>query len=284
MFDDLRKFWSDCARQFLIVASVALGFLSAGSVLAAEGFTQEVIGVPHLQSGSLQTTVYRPEGSGPFPVVIINHGKGMGDPRDEPRYRAFFPSQEFLKRGYMVMVPMRLGFAGSSGTAKSYGCDLVKDGYSQASSIESVVAYAKERADVKKDSLLVVGQSYGGFASVAYGAIATPSSVKAIISFSGGLRKASGGCLWDQALYKAYAEFGEKSKIPTLWVYTENDGYFPPWLVKGMHLSYKNAGGQAELVVLPPHRENGHFLFDDRDGAAIWGPVVQPFLRRHQLP
>ena len=253
-------------------------------LLAGDGYAQEVVMVPHIHGGYLQTTIYRPQGPGPFPVVIINHGKGMREPRDEPRYRAHFPSQEFLRHGYMVIVPMRMGFAGSSGTVKSYGCDLVKDGYAQANSIQSAVAYALERPDVKRDQLLVVGQSYGGLASVAYGALQPPANVKAIISFAGGLRKASGGCLWDQALYRAYADFGKKSRTPNLWVYTQNDEFFPTWLVQGMYQSYRDGGGLVELVTLPPYKDNGHFLFDDKEGSATWWPVIRPFLQRHQLP
>ena len=55
----------------------------------------------------LETTIYRPDGAGPFPVAIINHGKAPGDARFQARYRPAQAARYFLQRGYAVVVPMR---------------------------------------------------------------------------------------------------------------------------------------------------------------------------------
>jgi hypothetical protein len=65
----------------------------------------------------LETTVYRPSGPGPFPLVTINHGKprpGSTDPQAmHPGYGA--AAHWFVNRGFAVAVPMRRGYGLSQG-------------------------------------------------------------------------------------------------------------------------------------------------------------------------
>jgi len=46
---------------------------------------ETVIRIPVDAGGTvtLETTIYRPDGPGPFPMVIFNHGKIPGDPRNQ---------------------------------------------------------------------------------------------------------------------------------------------------------------------------------------------------------
>ena len=37
----------------------------------------------------LETTVFQPNGQGPFPLLIINHGKDPGSPSAQPRDRFY---------------------------------------------------------------------------------------------------------------------------------------------------------------------------------------------------
>ena len=55
-------------------------------------------------------------------------------------------------------------------------------------------------------------------------------------------------------------KFGQQSRLPTLWVYAENDKYFGPALAKRMHSAFVSAGGAAELVIAPPFGKDGHSL------------------------
>jgi pimeloyl-ACP methyl ester carboxylesterase len=66
--------------------------------------------------------------------------------------------------------------------------------------------------------------------------------------------------------------------VPTLWVYAENDTYFPPWLARQMCQAFQAAGGRAQMVMLPPFAEEGHFLFTAGRGLALWTPIVSRFL------
>src|SRR4051812_17681911 len=63
-----------------------------------------------LSSAELETTIFKPEGDGPFPVALINHGKAPGNPYFQERARYLVASREFVRRGYAVVIPMRMGF------------------------------------------------------------------------------------------------------------------------------------------------------------------------------
>ena len=37
-------------------------------------------------------------------------------------------------------------------------------------------------------------------------------------------------------------------------------------------------------MLQPPFGQNGHYVFTDADGAALWLPVVERFLERYGIP
>jgi hypothetical protein len=56
---------------------------------ASTPLNEEVIFVPKkmlIGSISLETTIFKPNGDGPFPLVIINHGKSFGNSHFQSRY------------------------------------------------------------------------------------------------------------------------------------------------------------------------------------------------------
>lgn len=63
----------------------------------------------------LETTIFKPNGDGPFPLVVINHGKASGNPLFQARARYLVAAEQFVARGYMVVAPMRRGFSKSGG-------------------------------------------------------------------------------------------------------------------------------------------------------------------------
>jgi hypothetical protein len=65
-----------------------------------------------------------------------------------------------------------------------------------------------------------------------------------------------------------------------LWIYTENDSYFPPSLSKRMAEEFGLAGGDVEYHLLPAFGTEGHVLAESRDSTGIWGPVLEAFLAR----
>jgi dienelactone hydrolase len=231
----------------------------------------------------LETTVFQPNGPGPFPLIIINHGKEPGRPNLQPRDRFYYMAAAFVKRGYAVMVPMRQGFANSTGRYREYGCNMTANGYAQAEDIASTLAYARQQKWVDADRIVVAGQSYGGLATIALGTQDQPG-VRGLINFAGGLRDDSDRCAWRSALVTAFAEYGAKTKLPTLWMYGKNDSLFGPELASRMHAAFEQAGGRGRLVEFPAFKRDSHGMLASRDGEKVWLDDTMRFLAQIGMP
>ena len=231
----------------------------------------------------LETTVFRPNGPGPFPLLVINHGKDPGRPSAQPRDRFYHMATAFVKRGYAVMVPMRQGFANSTGRYRDRGCDMKANGYTQAEDIRATLAYARRQKWVDAGHIVVAGQSYGGLATMALGTEALPG-VRGLINFAGGLRDDSNNCGWRSALVSAFAEYGGQNKIPSLWMYGQNDSLFGPELVARMHDAFEQAGGRAALVEYAPFKRDAHGMLASRDGQKVWLDDTMKFLDSVGMP
>ncbi|WP_367847697.1 dienelactone hydrolase family protein [Rhodoferax sp. WC2427] len=230
----------------------------------------------------LETTFFRPPGAGPFPVVIINHGKAPGNTKFQPRARYEIPAREFVQRGYLVAVPMRQGFSKSSGSYISGGCNVESNGRVQAEDVTAVLAHLKTVPDADTSRVLVVGQSHGGLTTLAFGTLATPG-VKGLVNFAGGLRQDQ--CVgWESNLVRALQAYGGQTTVPSLWFYGDNDSYWRPALYKDMHQKYQDGGGKARLVAFGNFGSDAHSMFGARAGLPIWVPEVDAFLAELGLP
>src|SRR5262249_22764018 len=81
------------------------------------------------QALRLEATAFHPDGAGPFPLVVINHGSPRtAADRRAPRWRPVEQSRWFVSRGYAVIIPMRRGYACSQGDwAEGYGSCTTPD-------------------------------------------------------------------------------------------------------------------------------------------------------------
>jgi hypothetical protein len=108
-----------------------------------------------------------------------------------------------------------------------------------------------------------------------------PPGLKAAISFAGG-RGGDGkehNCDLG-GIVSAFQHFGKKSRLPMLWIYSENDRWFPPAMAHKFDEAFRAGGGTDQFVMVPPYREDGHGYYYDIAG---WTPVVEDFLRAHDL-
>lgn len=235
-----------------------------------------------LFSFELETTLYKPDGEGPFPVVVINHGKAAGDPRFQGRYRPAQAARYFLQRGYAVVVPMRQGFSKSTGSYNGVQCNVEDNGRVQAEDVKAVLDYVRAQPWADKDRILVIGQSHGGWTTLAFGTLGYPG-VKGLVNFAGGLRNEN--CVgWKGGLIGSAGHYGRETKVPSLWFYGDNDSYFEPYVFRGMLEQYVAAGGQAQLVAFGKFGSDSHAMFGSRAGNAIWQPEVTRFLQAVGLP
>lgn len=246
---------------------------------------EQVVAVPANIGGAqitLQTTIYKPPGPGPFPVLFMNHGKDGGDAHLQKR--ATFPiiSQEFVKRGYAVVIPMRMGFAGSGGTYVNSHCEAKDNGEQQANSLFFAMQYVMKQPWADQDHVILAGQSHGGLTAMAAGSHEI-HGVRGIINFAGGVNSRS-HCDWQAALVDAFRQWGATTKVPSIWFYGANDKHFGPQLASEMYQAYTGAGGKAQLVAYGPFKKDAHGMSASPDGVSIWWPDTERFLKSVGMP
>ena len=237
------------------------------------------------------TTVFRPSGSGPFRLVVMNHGTTQN-----PVQRQYFPLLEFqaaalwfVRQGFVVAAPQRPGHGETGGVYLEDVDDCSSAGFlaagrAGAANIGKTIDYMITQSFVRSDRVVVVGQSAGGWDTLAF-VSENPSDVRAAINFDGGRGghfqgRPNNNCRPDQ-LVEATRVLGRTARTPTLWIYTKNDSYFGPELSKQMFQAWKAAGGNAEYHLLPAFKQEGHLLVDYPQGVAVWAPIVQQFLAEH---
>lgn len=239
----------------------------------------------------------RPVGEGPFPLVIMNHGVSLN-----PTERSFFPLVEFrdaakwfARQGYLVVAPVGPGFGASaidipergiygpffSKVGKCANPNFRDAGLAVAQVDLWIIQYMVAEKRVLPDGVIVVGQSAGGWASIALSSL-NPPQVKAIITFAAGRGgrvdgKPNNNCAPDK-LVETTGEFGRTSRVPMLWIYIENDTFFGPALSQRMHQAFTAAGGKAEYHLMPPFGNEGHYFIGSPDAIPIWSPLVSTFL------
>lgn len=232
--------------------------------------------------------LYRPPGDGPFPLAVINHGSDEDRAR---RARVAMPSFPALAawlvaRGYAVLLPQRPGHGITGGRyLEGQGAcghpDFQRAGLAAASSIESAVDFMQAQKFIEPGGIVIVGNSAGGWAALAL-ASRNPAGVAAVVDFSGGRggrdrNKAYNNCAPDK-LVAAAAAYGRTARIPTLWLYAENDTYFAPELSRRMVDAFVAAGGDAEYRLLPAVRGDGHALALTAGREASWKAPLKAFL------
>ena len=265
---------------------ILFALIQSQVVCAATKMPEEVVFVPKkllIGSINLETTIFKPDGDGPFPLVVINHGKSTGNSHMQERYRPASPVRYFLERNYAVFVPMRQGFSKSGGNYSDGSCSMKANGINQAEDIQPVIEYAHSLPFVDKTKTLIVGQSHGGWTTLAYGATEPDKSVRGLVNFAGGLRNQSCGG-WESDLYRTAAVFGKDTTIPTLWFYGDNDSYFSRDVSDAMFENYKKGNPKSQFVAYGLFGSDSHGLFTNRDGRVIWEPYLTKFLVSIDMP
>ncbi|MGI4983382.1 MAG: dienelactone hydrolase family protein [Janthinobacterium lividum] len=249
------------------------------------GMNETVVTIPGddpAAAAMLETTLFTPDGNGPFPVVIFNHGKERGDPHRQPRSRPLAFAREFVRRGYMVVAPNRRGFARSGGTYAEQRCAIDANGLEQAADIAATVRYVQRLPNADATRIVIAGASQGGLATLAYG-VQPGAGVRGLINFVGGLRQ--DGCVsWQQSMIDAFRDYGRRSRLPTLWFYGDNDLLWPQALAQRLLTVYREGGGLATMMDFGDYKDNAHRLVGDRDAVPVWWPAVENFLVALRLP
>ncbi len=282
-------------RAILAVLVLALLTIAARAddVTEIPGLVRQTLRLPLTDQAapSLEALVIRPEGAGPFPLALMTHGlprSAAEVPLMRPQTYTS-PAIGFAQRGYAAVIVMRRGYGHSTGAfSETLGpCDdrnYVRAG--RAASVDVLAALADLRKESWVDPMRVVlvGHSMGGFAVLAAVAGDPPDGVLGVISFAGavGSPRPDFICQPDR-LIEAGEIFGRTSRIPSLWIFAENDHYFGPGLVRDLLGAYVSNAAPASLFAAPRFGNDGHMLIFAAD-QTVWWPSVSAFLEKLGLP
>jgi dienelactone hydrolase len=84
-------------------------------------------------------------------------------------------------------------------------------------------------------------------------------------------------------LVDAVKQYGATTRVPTLWIYAENDHFFGPALARRMFDAFVAAGApRAEFFPAPTTGKDGHQFINE--ASTTWEPVVSDFLHKIAAP
>ena len=231
-------------------------------------------------------TIFKPDGPGPFPTVIASHGR---DSQRRPEFgRSRILRGYFVRRGFAVLAPTRVGY-GVSGydidPERSFGVEANCDAWryeplaaNVAAHIRELIAYAGRQPWADSERFLLSGISAGGFGSIV-AAGDSPARILAIVNFAGGIGGKNdrlGRPCNPRDVEMRMAAAARKRPLPSIWIYSENDRLWGPRVPRDWHVAYVGAGGRAELHMLPPIGQDGHDIVDP--GVTLWRPHLDRFL------
>jgi pimeloyl-ACP methyl ester carboxylesterase len=258
-----------------VLVSVALAVFSLQAAAQPTDPAREFIGTSLIEDGKpvrLELLVRKPDGPGPFPTVVFNHGStGRGDAPESFRRSWWSPaaSAYFVERGWMVVFPQRRGRGASDGrydegfeTDRSrYAClpALSLPGVERAiEDLDAVMSHLRSRRDVLHSRILLAGQSRGGILSIAY-AGERPDAVVGVVNFVGGWM----GDRCPNAVTINSGTFRRGGRFPraTLWLYGDQDPFYSLSHSKDNFTAFVAAGGKGQfLSYWVPGQNSGHAL------------------------
>lgn len=236
---------------------------------------------------TLRGTLYKPEGKGPFPAVVYNHGSAPGM-LSKMAFEALGPI--FARHGWVFFGPYRRG-QGLSASAGPYIGDEIeaaqkKGGISAAAATmvrlletdhlnDQLAALAWLRAQnfVKPDQIAVAGTSFGGIETVLG---AERASYCAAVDSSGASES------WSEApeLQALMTRAVRNSRAPIFFFQAKNDYDLSP--SRKLSAVMKGAGKEFEMKIYPPFGksvQDGHTF--GYFGSAVWSADVFRFLDKH---
>lgn len=244
--------------------------------------------IPLLHSNGLASILVWPNDGKKHPLAFISHGS----PRDPNNRKLMTPfsylgiAKELARRGYAVAIVLRRGYGDTNselaeGIGSCKNPNYLRSAKESADDIRLSIDYLKKFPEVDSSTIVAIGFSAGGLATVALTA-SPPPGLKAAISFAGGRGSyAKDTVCQEGALVNAFRELGKTSRIPMLWIYSDNDHFFNPALAKQFYDAFTQSGGQAQFIKAPAFGSDGHFLFPS--GLAQWIGYVDAFLNKQHL-
>lgn len=282
------------SRAVAFTIALFLAVLPSSKIRAA--LVQETVDLPVTAADarggivrqSIKVTILRDDTRERAPFAIINHGRST-DPvlrRTVTSARMGPVARYLVEKGFVVLVPIRIGYGASGGRdiESSGTCDnkTYTPAYEAAARQSlAVIAHAKSLPYVASDRGIVMGTSFGGTTAIGIAAKQVPG-VLAAMNFAGG----GGGrpqtypddpC-GPERMRALFAAYGATARIPTLWLYSENDRFWGRTWPREWFKAFVDRGGKGEFVKLPVYKSDGHPIFTGNPEA--WKPAFEAFVER----
>jgi dipeptidyl aminopeptidase/acylaminoacyl peptidase len=269
----------------LLVLAIAAALLSVTGARTANRppFSKQRV---TFKSGSLTLVgfLFRPEGPGPFPAVLWNHGSEP-NPGGGPQFDSV--AAIFVPAGYTVFAPVRRGHGESEGTyiqdelartRATRGPDAAEHEMVHLMETEQLddqlagLAYVKGLPFVDTTRLVVAGCSYGGIETL-LGA-ERGAGYKAAVSISPAALSWQGHAFLQDRLVRAV----RKIDIPVMLIQPPKDASLEPSRVLGAE--FKRLGKRFTGKIYPaegPEDQQVH-CFGGAKGMHVWATDVLAFL------
>jgi dienelactone hydrolase len=218
-------------------------FLTLSAATAAAAPVPQQVDIP-AGSLNLHAQLYKPDGNGPFPVVIALHACGGLSGNAEPvlpRYRDW--AEQFLKAGYAVLLPDSFGSRelGPQCRVKERKVSARRE---RASDVHAARQWLLQQGWVARDRINLIGWAHG--ASAVLWAV-RPQTQAAARAAEPDYRSAI-------AFYpecRISARTGWSTRVPTLLLIGANDDVASPPLCKQMVDGARGRSALARIVVYP---------------------------------
>jgi dienelactone hydrolase len=258
---------------------------------------------------TMRTLVFKPQGPGPFPVLLYAHGRpAYASQRTQLVHPMSYSHVRYwLATGYAVVAPIRPGYGAASGGTGGVDVESSGAGYSSSGQClrspqpartaqaamqaqRAALDWVRQQPWAKANHIVLEGQSVGGLATVALCA-ASPPGVKGCINFSGGAGgdpvHAPGRLCAPEQTTQLMRGYGHTTQVPSIWLYAANDLYWGAEPPRQWHAAFAQAASAtappslSTFVQTPPVGSDGHSLL--RAGSAQWGPPLAAWLRKNHL-
>ncbi len=251
--------------------------------------------VVHNGSITLHALLWRPQGHGPFPAILCNHGSG----RTRGELERLGPYEEqaealgpvFARHGYVFLFLFRqgVGLSADQGTSAvdlmsrefaAHGRDarnalqlrLLENG--ELSAATSGLAYLRELPEVDARRIGIVAHSFGGSLTILQAA--REPDLRAVVIFS------AAGYSWDRSpeLRNRLLAAAAHIRAPVFFIHAANDYSVNPG--KALDARLTQLGKAHRLKIYPPigrTPDDGHNF--PLLGVSIWETDVFAFLDQY---
>ncbi|HXR88254.1 MAG TPA: dienelactone hydrolase family protein [Stellaceae bacterium] len=277
--------------HWAIALTALLGAVTAPEARALMVYTHESVMVPSTTDGvpqDLPTELYKPEGAGPFPAIVMLHdcsGLGSRSSGAPARWAQFLATQ-----GYVVAVPDSFtprGFAGGVCSAPAGNATRKVDPLPRATDAFATLAYLRRQAFVDGAHVGVMGGSHGGSTTLAVDATpvaAAPPAQNTRQAFAAAIALYP-GCAARYANWGVKRESGDHGKVvefigtyqavtPLLILIGEKDDWTPAEHCRALAERAQAAGFPVTIKIYPGANHSfdntspQHYVADRRNANA----------------